>query len=96
VRLEVRARPRTLTGTYPEVRAALASQRDRELLLDGEVVAFKGEETSFSRLQQPPRRHEPLSRAGGRVSGPSSVSLTCSKIDGDDVKAGRCSSAARA
>jgi DNA ligase D-like protein (predicted ligase) len=50
-RLESRT-AKDLTGTYPEVRAALASQRDRELLLDGEVVAFKGEETSFSRLQQ--------------------------------------------
>jgi bifunctional non-homologous end joining protein LigD len=41
-----------LTGTYPEVRAAVASQRNRELLLDGEVVAYDGEQTSFSRLQQ--------------------------------------------
>jgi bifunctional non-homologous end joining protein LigD len=41
-----------LTGTYPEVRAAVAAQRARELLLDGEVVAFDGEQTSFERLQQ--------------------------------------------
>jgi bifunctional non-homologous end joining protein LigD len=41
-----------LTGTYPEIRAALAQQRARELLLDGEVVAFQGDQTSFSRLQQ--------------------------------------------
>ena len=41
-----------LTGTYPEVRGAIASQRDRELLLDGEVVAFEGAQTSFSRLQR--------------------------------------------
>src|SRR4051794_34257664 len=52
---EVRLESRTgkdLTGTYPEVRAALAGPRDRELLLDGEVVAFDGDQTSFSRLQQ--------------------------------------------
>ena len=52
---EVRLESRTgkhLTGTYPEVRAAVAGQRDRDLLLDGEVVAFDGEQTSFSRLQQ--------------------------------------------
>ena len=52
---EVRLESRTandLTGTYPEVRAALAGQRNRELLLDGEVVAYHGEQTSFSRLQQ--------------------------------------------
>jgi DNA ligase D-like protein (predicted ligase) len=41
-----------LTDTYPEVRAAVASQQDRDLLLDGEVVAFDGAQTSFSRLQQ--------------------------------------------
>ena len=41
-----------LTGTYPEVRAAVASQRDGGLVLDGEVVAFDGDQTSFSRLQQ--------------------------------------------
>jgi bifunctional non-homologous end joining protein LigD len=51
VRLESRA-ARDLTGTYPEVRAAVTSQRDRKLLLDGEVVAFDGDQTSFSRLQQ--------------------------------------------
>ena len=52
---EVRLKSRTakdLTGTYPEVRSALAKQRHSELVLDGEVVAFDGEQTSFSRLQQ--------------------------------------------
>src|ERR1700757_3457862 len=51
VRLESRT-GKNLTGTYPEVRAAVAAQHDRELLLDGEVVAFDGDQTSFSRLQQ--------------------------------------------
>jgi DNA ligase D-like protein (predicted ligase) len=51
VRLESRT-AKDLTGTYPEVRAAVAAQRARHLLLDGEVVAFDGEQTSFSRLQQ--------------------------------------------
>jgi DNA ligase D-like protein (predicted ligase) len=51
VRLESRT-GKDLTGTYPEVRAAVASQRARELLLDGEVVAYDGKQTSFSRLQQ--------------------------------------------
>ena len=52
---EVRLQSRTakdLTGTYPEVRAAVASQPEGEILLDGELVAFDGEQTSFSRLQQ--------------------------------------------
>ena len=51
VRLESR-NGKDLTGTYPEVDSALAAQRTRELLLDGEVVAFDGDQTSFSRLQQ--------------------------------------------
>jgi DNA ligase D-like protein (predicted ligase) len=51
VRLESRT-AKDLTGTYPEVRAAVASQQDRKLLLDGEVVAFDRDQTSFSRLQQ--------------------------------------------
>jgi DNA ligase D-like protein (predicted ligase) len=51
VRLESRTN-KNLTATYPEVRAAVANQRDRELLLDGEVVAFDRQQTSFSRLQQ--------------------------------------------
>src|SRR5262249_1738422 len=41
-----------LTGRYPEVRDALAAQRHDELVVDGEVVAFDGDQTSFSRLQQ--------------------------------------------
>jgi DNA ligase D-like protein (predicted ligase) len=52
---DVRLESRTgtdLTDTYPEVRAAVAAQRARELLLDGEVVAFDGQQTSFGRLQQ--------------------------------------------
>ncbi|HEY3945315.1 MAG TPA: non-homologous end-joining DNA ligase [Solirubrobacteraceae bacterium] len=51
VRLESRT-AKDLTGVYPEVRQAVARQRDRELVLDGEVVAFEGEQTSFSRLQR--------------------------------------------
>jgi bifunctional non-homologous end joining protein LigD len=51
VRLESRT-GRDFTRTYPEVRAALAAQRPDRLLLDGEVVAFDGRQTSFSRLQQ--------------------------------------------
>ena len=68
VRLESRT-GKDLTGTYPEVRAALAAQRPRELLLDGEVVAYDGEQTSFSRLQQRLGHHAAVLRAGGRVPG---------------------------
>jgi DNA ligase D-like protein (predicted ligase) len=41
-----------LTSTYPEVRSAVSAQAGARMLLDGEVVAFDGEQTSFSRLQQ--------------------------------------------
>lgn len=51
VRLESRT-AKDLTGAYPEVRLAVAGQRDRGLLLDGEVVAFDREQTSFGRLQR--------------------------------------------
>jgi DNA ligase D-like protein (predicted ligase) len=50
-RLESRT-GKDLTETYPEVRAAVAAQRTPRMLLDGEVVAYEGEQTSFSRLQQ--------------------------------------------
>jgi bifunctional non-homologous end joining protein LigD len=51
VRLESRT-GKDLTDTYPELQAALAAQRFDRFLLDGEVVVFDGEQTSFSRLQQ--------------------------------------------
>lgn len=51
VRLESRS-GRDLTSTYPEIRAAVAAQQARDLLLDGEVVAYDGDQTSFTRLQR--------------------------------------------
>jgi DNA ligase D-like protein (predicted ligase) len=51
VRLESRT-GKDLTGTYPEVREAVAGQPAESLTFDGEVVAFDGDQTSFSRLQQ--------------------------------------------
>jgi bifunctional non-homologous end joining protein LigD len=51
VRLESRS-GKDLTGTYPEVHAAVSAQKPRDLLLDGEVVAYDGDQTSFTRLQQ--------------------------------------------
>jgi bifunctional non-homologous end joining protein LigD len=84
VRLESRT-AKDLTGTYPEVRSALARQRHRELVLDGEVVAFDGEQTSFSRLQQ---------RLG--ITNPSAERVAANpvvycifdllKLDGDDLR----------
>jgi DNA ligase D-like protein (predicted ligase) len=51
VRLESRT-GKFLTSRYPEIVGALAALKVRGLVLDGEVVAFDGDQTSFSRLQQ--------------------------------------------
>ena len=51
VRLESRT-AKNLSATYPEVRAGVAAQRSGGLMLDGELVAFDDDQTSFSRLQQ--------------------------------------------
>jgi bifunctional non-homologous end joining protein LigD len=86
---EVRLESRTgkdLTGTYPEVCAAITTQRVSSALLDGEIVAFDGDQTSFGRLQQ---------RLG--VSSPSSERVRAFpvvycvfdllELDGEDLRA---------
>jgi bifunctional non-homologous end joining protein LigD len=50
VRLQSRS-GKVLNGTYPELVDALAVDGPK-LLVDGEIVAFKGGQTSFERLQQ--------------------------------------------
>ena len=46
----------SLDGRYPEVAAAIASDGDRDVAIDGEVVAFEGSVTSFARLADRGRR----------------------------------------
>jgi bifunctional non-homologous end joining protein LigD len=84
VRLESRT-GKDLTSTYPEVRDAVAAQRPRSLLLDGELVAFDGaDNSSFSRLQQ---------RLGVRQPSPQHVAaypvvycvFDLLEVDGEDV-----------
>jgi bifunctional non-homologous end joining protein LigD len=41
-----------VSDTYPELTAALTAQASSDFVVDGEVVAFDGDQTSFSRLQQ--------------------------------------------
>jgi DNA ligase D-like protein (predicted ligase) len=43
---------KVVTGTYPEVAAALEAQQADDFIVDGEVVAFDGNRTSFARLQR--------------------------------------------
>jgi bifunctional non-homologous end joining protein LigD len=54
-----------VSGTYPELAEALAAQDHGDFIVDGEVVAFDGETTSFSLLQQ---------RLGQHSAGPELVS----------------------
>jgi bifunctional non-homologous end joining protein LigD len=41
-----------VTGTYPEIAEALRAQDATDFIVDGEVVAFDRDETSFARLQR--------------------------------------------
>jgi DNA ligase D-like protein (predicted ligase) len=41
-----------ISSTFPEVARALDDRRHGELVLDGEIVAFDGQQTRFGRLQQ--------------------------------------------
>jgi bifunctional non-homologous end joining protein LigD len=50
---------KNVSGTYPELATALAAQDCADFVVDGEVVAFDGETTSFGRLQQRLGVHEP-------------------------------------
>ncbi len=48
---------RDMTAEFPVLAEALAAQPCRDFVLDGEVVAFAGGITSFSRLQRRGREH---------------------------------------
>jgi bifunctional non-homologous end joining protein LigD len=51
VRLLSRNR-KLLNGTYPELVDSLLAQSAENFVVDGEIVAFAGQQTSFARLQQ--------------------------------------------
>jgi bifunctional non-homologous end joining protein LigD len=60
---EVSLRSRTdhdLGGRFPEIARAVASDHASDVVLDGEVVAFDGSQTSFARLQQRGERPTPV------------------------------------
>jgi DNA ligase D-like protein (predicted ligase) len=65
VRLLSRNR-KPLNEHYPEIADALAGQPGPDLVVDGEIVAFSGDETSFSRLQ---RRMQVANQAQARRTG---------------------------
>ena len=58
---------KVITGTYPELAAALEAQRADDFIVDGEIVAFDGRQTSFARLQQRMQLVAPLPELVRRV-----------------------------
>jgi bifunctional non-homologous end joining protein LigD len=74
------------SATYPEVADALADQPCARFVLDGEVVAFDGDVTSFARLQ---RRSGIRDEAEARASGIAVhyYAFDLLHLDGEDVTA---------
>lgn len=65
VRLRSRNREK-LESAYPELQEALAAQAADGFIVDGEIVAFAGDRTSFSRLQARMQKDDPdAARATG-------------------------------
>ena len=56
-----------IDGSYPEVAAALAHQ-EASFVIDGEIVAFKGRQTSFARLQQRMKIRAPAEQLRAEVA----------------------------
>jgi bifunctional non-homologous end joining protein LigD len=56
-----------ITGTYPELAAALGAQQADDFIVDGEIVAFDGTQTSFALLQQRMQLVAPLPELVRRV-----------------------------
>jgi len=50
----------SLDGRFPEIAAALAADPVTDVVLDGEIVAFEGAQTSFARLQRRGERPAPV------------------------------------
>jgi DNA ligase D-like protein (predicted ligase) len=51
------------TSHYPDLREAIAAQETPDLVADGEIVAFDGERTSFSKLQERMQNSRPSAQA---------------------------------
>jgi DNA ligase D-like protein (predicted ligase) len=58
---------KVITGTYPELAAALGAQQADDFIVDGEILAFDGTQTSFARLQQRMQLVAPLPELIRRV-----------------------------
>jgi bifunctional non-homologous end joining protein LigD len=59
---------KSITGTYPELATALGTrQQAGDFIVDGEIVAFEGPQTSFAQLQQRMQLVAPLPELVARV-----------------------------
>ena len=58
---------KVITGTYPELATALGAQQAGDFIVDGEIVAFEGPQTSFEQLQQRMQLVAPLPELVRRV-----------------------------
>jgi DNA ligase D-like protein (predicted ligase) len=58
---------KVITGTYPELATALGAQQASDFIVDGEIVAFEGPQTSFEQLQQRMQLAAPLPELVRRV-----------------------------
>jgi bifunctional non-homologous end joining protein LigD len=65
----------SLNGRFPEIAAALEDDPVADVVLDGEIVAFDGAQTSFARLQQ----------RGRRPARAFFYAFDILRVDGDDV-----------
>jgi bifunctional non-homologous end joining protein LigD len=59
---------RDMSASYPELVEALESQRCESFVVDGEIVAFDGAVTSFSRLQRRMQLSDPAAARRTRVA----------------------------
>lgn len=75
-----------IDGAYPEVAEALRHQRAGDFTIDGEVVAFEGNTTSFARLQRRMKTRDPdqARRSGVAVY---YYVFDVTHVDGHDVTA---------
>jgi bifunctional non-homologous end joining protein LigD len=57
-----------LNAHYPELEEALAAQDADDFIVDGEIVAFEGNRTSFARLQRRMQLRDPASTGHSQVA----------------------------
>jgi len=56
-----------LNETYPELADALCAQKISDFIVDGEIVAFEGDVTNFSLLQQRMQIEDPEKARSSRI-----------------------------